>query len=89
MSEAQSSLTDQSVSRRLRTTNTLMALVILVLLGQVAWQGMRISSLKADNEQTQREVTRRAVRLASGRDSSWTRPPIYVAMTCNESEAEK
>lgn len=31
----------------------------------------------------------RAVRLASGRDSSWTRPPIYVAMTCNESEAEK
>jgi hypothetical protein len=57
--------TDQSASRRLRATNTFMALVILVLLGQVAWQGMRISSLKADVEQTQRELTTRAERLAS------------------------
>ena len=65
MSEAQPPSTDHSVSKRLRATNTFMALVILVLLGQVAWQEMRISSLKADAEQTQRELTRRAERLAS------------------------
>ena len=57
--------TDQSASRRLRATNTFMALVILVLLGQVAWQGMRISSLKADAEQTRRELTTRVERLAN------------------------
>ena len=65
MSEANSTAADQSVSKRLRTTNTLMALVILVLLGQVAWQEMRISSLKADAEQTRRELTTRVEKLAN------------------------
>ena len=65
MSEAYPSAADQSVSRRLRATNTFMAIVILVLLGQVAWQEMRISSLKADAEQTRRELTTRVERLAN------------------------
>ena len=65
MSEATPRAADHSVLKRLRVTNTVMAIVILVLLGQVAWQAMRISSLKADVEQTQRELTTRAERLAS------------------------
>ena len=40
-----------------------MAIVILLLLGQVAWQEMRISSLKADAEQTRRELTTRVESL--------------------------
>ena len=65
MPEAHPSPPDQSVGSRLRTTNTLMAIVILVLLGQVAWQEMRISSLKADVEQTRRELTTRVERMAN------------------------
>ena len=49
---------------RLRTTNTLMALVILVLLGQAAWQGMRISGLKAEVDQARRELNTRVERMA-------------------------
>jgi hypothetical protein len=65
MSEANLSPPDKSSSSRLRTTNTLMAIVILVLLGQVAWQEMRISSLKADVEQTHRELTTRVEKMAN------------------------
>ena len=49
---------------RLRTTNTLMALVILVLLGQAAWQGMRISGLKAEVDQARRDLNTRVERMA-------------------------
>lgn len=48
-----------------RATNTFMAIVILLMLGQVAWQGMRISSLKAELEQARRELTTKAERLAT------------------------
>jgi len=41
-----------------------MAIVILLLLGLAAWQELRVSSLKAEVEQSQREVTRRAERMA-------------------------
>ena len=70
MSKAQPTSTDQSVSRRLRATNTFMAIVILVLLGQVAWQEMRISSLKADAEQTRRELTNNVEKLANDKIQS-------------------
>lgn len=52
-------------SAKLRTTNTLMALVILVLLGQMAWQEMRISGLKADLARTERELAAAVERMAS------------------------
>lgn len=65
MPEANPSPPHQPASSRLRTTNTLMAIVILVILGQVAWQEMRISSLKADLEQTRRELTTRVERMAN------------------------
>ena len=63
MTETNQPIADQV--KRLRATNTLLAIVILVLLGQVAWQEMRISSLKADVEQTRRELTTRVERLAN------------------------
>lgn len=65
MSDANPPAADHSASKRLRATNTFMAIVILVLLGQVAWQEMRISSLKADVEQTRRELITRVERLAN------------------------
>jgi hypothetical protein len=41
-----------------------MALVILLLLGQVAWQQMRVSSLKADLDQSKRDFVTRVEKLA-------------------------
>ncbi len=54
-----------SPDTRLRTTNTLMALVILLLLGQLAWQQMRLGTLKADADQAKRELTTRVEKLAN------------------------
>jgi hypothetical protein len=65
MPEANLSTPEPPASKRLRATNTVMAIVILVLLGQIAWQEMRISSLKADVEQTRRELTTRVERMAN------------------------
>lgn len=49
----------------LRTTNTLLALAILILLGQISWQELRISGLKAEVAQTTRELETRVERLAN------------------------
>jgi hypothetical protein len=66
MAEADPPLPDPAASR-LRKTNTFMALVILLLLGQLAWQEMRISSLKADLEQARLGLTTRVERMANER----------------------
>ena len=50
---------------RLRATNTFLAIVIVVMLVQIAWQEMRISGLKADLEQSNRELTTRVERMAT------------------------
>lgn len=42
-----------------------MALVILLLLAQVAWQEMRISSLKVDLEQARRDLSTKAEQMAT------------------------
>lgn len=52
-------------SRRLKTTNTLLALVILMLLGQAAWQAMRMSALRAELDQSQRALETRVEALAA------------------------
>jgi hypothetical protein len=57
-------VTDSRVSR-LKATNTLMALVILLLLGQAAWSEMRVSGLKADLDQVRRDLTLKVERLAN------------------------
>jgi hypothetical protein len=52
-------------SRRLKSANTLLALVILVLLGQAAWQAMRLSALRAELQQTRRSLDGRVEALAA------------------------
>ena len=56
---------DPNRLRRLKTANTLLAIVILVLLGQAAWQAMQISGLKAELEQSQRALEGRVESLAA------------------------
>lgn len=55
---------DSGTSSRLRTTNTFLAIVILILLGQIAYQEMRISGLKADTDQVKRDLESRVEKMA-------------------------
>jgi hypothetical protein len=50
-----------------KTLNTLLALVVLVLLGQAAWQAMRMSALGAELAQSQRDLEGRVETLAAER----------------------
>lgn len=64
--EKNSGMPDQSASsRRLKTTNTLLAIVILVLLGHAAWQAMQMSALRAELEQSHRALETRVESLAA------------------------
>lgn len=64
--EKNSGMPDQSdSSRRLKTTNTVLAIVILVLLGHAAWQSMRMSALRAELEQSHRALETRVESLAA------------------------
>jgi hypothetical protein len=67
MPEDLASASDSPAPSRLRTTNTFLAIVILVMLVQIAWQEMRVSGLKADLEQSRRELTTRVEQLATGK----------------------
>lgn len=49
---------------RLRTTNTFLAIVILILLGQIAYQQMRLSGLRADVDQARRDLESRVETMA-------------------------
>jgi hypothetical protein len=64
MSDANPTASDSRASR-LRTTNTLLALAILVLLGQIAWQEIRISGFKAEVAQAQRDLQTRVEKMAN------------------------
>jgi hypothetical protein len=57
--------TPDSRASRLKTTNTFLAIVILLLLGQAAWREMRVSSLKAELDQAHRDLTTKVERLAN------------------------
>lgn len=50
-----------------KALNSILAVIVLVLLGQAAWQAMRISGLKAELEQSQRELEGRVESLAAER----------------------
>lgn len=58
------SSSDSGSPTRLRATNTFLAIVILILLGQIAYQEMRISGLKADVDQARRNLETQAEKLA-------------------------
>ena len=51
--------------RRLKIANTILALAVLVLLGQAAWQAMQTSSLRAQLAQAERDLETRVERLAA------------------------
>ena len=65
MEEQPSSAVAARALARSRATNTFMAIAILLMLGQAAWQQMRISSLKADLEQSHRDVMFKTEKLAN------------------------
>jgi len=56
---------NNDASRRLKTANTVLALAVLVLLGQAAWQAIRISSVRAELQQSQRALDSSVQRLAN------------------------
>lgn len=51
--------------QRLRAINTFLAIVILLMLFQAVWQQMRASGLKADLEQSRRDLTYKVEALAN------------------------
>ena len=51
--------------RRLKIVNTILALVVLVLLGLAAWQAMNASALRAQLAQAQRDLETRVERMAA------------------------
>lgn len=51
--------------RRLKIANTILALAVLVLLGQAAWQAMNTSTLRAQLAQSQRDLETRVERMAA------------------------
>lgn len=64
MSDAQPPVPDSRASR-LRTTNTLLAIALLILLGQIAWQELRLSGLKAQVAQSKRDLETQVERMAN------------------------
>ena len=64
---------------RLQIMNTLLAIVVLVLLGVIAWQGMRISGLDADLQQARRSLDTAVERMAGERIKTLRREEM-VAM---------
>ena len=65
MPDVNASVRNPAQASRLKATNTFMAIVILLLLGQTAWQAMRVSTLKADLEQARRDLSTRVERTAN------------------------
>ena len=65
--------------QRLQIMNTLLAIVVLVLLGVIAWQGLRISGLTADLQQAQRSLDSGIERMANERIKNLRREEM-VAM---------
>jgi hypothetical protein len=69
-----------SADSRLRARNTLLALVVLVLLGALAWQEARISALRSDVAQTQRALEVAVERMATERLKTLRREEMVAAV---------
>ena len=65
--------------QRLRMMNTVLAIVVVVLLGVIAWQGLRITGLTADVQQAQRTLDTAVERMAAERIQNLRREEM-VAM---------
>lgn len=68
------------LSAKLKATNTALALVILVLLGQAAYQVARVSTLKAELQQTQRELNNAVERRAIEKLNTLRREEMVAAI---------
>lgn len=60
--------------------NTLLAIVVLVLLGVIAWQGMRINGLDADLQQAQRSLETAVERMAGERIKNLRREEMVAVV---------
>lgn len=68
-----------SVERRLRITNTVLAIVILLLLGRIAWQETRINR-QADLEQVQQALDLGVERVVTERLKAIRREEMAAAV---------
>ena len=66
--------------QRAQMMNTGLAIVVLVLLGVVAWQGMRISGLDADLQQAQRSLETAVERAATERIKNLRREEMVATV---------
>ncbi|HJU41193.1 MAG TPA: hypothetical protein VJ691_00205 [Vicinamibacterales bacterium] len=66
--------------QRLQIMNSILAIVVLLLLGVIAWQGMRISALDADLQQAQRSLESGVERMAAERIRSLRREEMVSAV---------
>ena len=69
-----------SAERRLRTYNTLLALIVLALFGWVAWEEARISRLRSDMAQVQRALDFAVDRMAAERLKTFRREEMVAAV---------
>ena len=69
-----------SAERRLRTYNTLLALLVLALLGWVAWQAARISGLQTEVAERQRSLDFAVERMAGERLKTLRREELAAAI---------
>ena len=68
-----------SAERRLRVTNTVLAIVILLLLGRIAWQETRING-QIDLEEVQRQLDVGVERLTTERLGAIRREEMVAAV---------
>lgn len=54
-------------SNRARSATTLLAMVIVILLGQATWQEVRVRALRSQLEQSRRKFDEEVARVATGR----------------------
>lgn len=66
--------------QRLQIMNTGLAIIVLVLLGVVAWQQMRVSGLTADLQQSQRSLEAGVERMAAEHLKSVRREDLVSAV---------
>lgn len=66
--------------QRLRIVNSLLAILVLILLGVIAWQGMRIGGLDAELQQTRRSLESGVERMATDRIRNLRREEMVAAV---------
>lgn len=65
---------------RLKRANTVLALALLVMLGQAGWQAMRVSALRAELAQSERALQSAVAREAADRIRSLRREEMVGAV---------